>query len=117
MCTSSNGHTRSTQLAVLACVAAVIVRSSGAPGLSNSPPMLAPSAIEAAMVVGESLATIRIGPSTVPTAIAVPVWLIIGKLTNVPVHTTPGTSKNRTYSSGFNSSKTRCLSQPVCRKT
>ena len=64
--------TPSTHSSALACVAAVIVRSSGAPGFNSSPPMLAPSASAAALVVGAMRAATRTGTITVPTATAVP---------------------------------------------
>src|SRR5439155_5851215 len=74
--------------------------SSGAPGLSNSPPTDAPSKRHAPMVGSEYPAARISGITTGPTHTAVLVWLMTGMLTTKPTATTPGTSRNRTRRSG-----------------
>ena len=93
------------------------VSSSGAPGLSSSPPTDAPSNRHAPMVAIEYPAARISGTTTAPRHTAVLVWLTSGMFTRKPTATTPGTSSPRTERSGFTSRRTRCRSQPVCLRT
>jgi hypothetical protein len=95
-CTSNKGQTCSTHAIEEVSHSRLTVRNSGAPGLSNSPPMLAPSASAAPIVVGDRPAVASTGTRTLPTATAVLDWLMIGTLTIVPMRTMPGISNVRT---------------------
>ncbi len=94
-----------------------MVSSSGAPGLSSSPPTDVPSSSAAPIASGENPAARMIGTTTVPRQTAVLVWLMTGTFTRYPTSTTPGTIRNRTRRTGSTSTRTRWASQPVCLRT
>ncbi len=119
--TPSTGSTSGRIAGHICCVGtpvlALTVNSSGAPGLSSSPPTDAPSRSAAPTVTGENPAARISGTTTVPRHTAVLVWLMTGTFTTNPTSTTPGTISGRTRRIGRTSSRTRWRSQPVCFRT